>query len=204
MIRGDRFAFLLAALLPAVTLAQRESAQTVLVGGPVLTVDGSDSVAQGLAISGGRILAVGSEKEIRNHVGPATKVIELKGRTVTPGLIDSHFHLDGDAAYEVNAAYPAVRSIADIVREVRQKARSLKPGEWILGRGWDEGKLDERRYLYAADLDAAAPDNPVFLSHATGHYAAVNTAALKAAGISRDLADPPAGTIDRDAKGNPT
>lgn len=191
-------------LLAAAVQAKRPVAQTVLLNGTIITVDAADSIAQALAISDGTIVAVGSNAEIRALAGPKTRVIDLHGRTVTPGLIDTHFHMDGSAAYEVDAAYPAVRSIADIVEGVRARAATLRPGEWILGRGWDEGKLEERRYVYASDLDRAAPDNPVFLSHATGHYAAVNSLALRIAGIVQGTADPPAGTIDRDAAGMAT
>ena len=82
--------------------------------------------------------------------------------------------------------------------------KRAKPGEWVEGAGWDEGKLAERRYVTAADLDAVAPDNPVWLEHTTGHYGVANSAALRLAGVERETKDPPAGTIDRDARGNPT
>ncbi len=179
-------------------------AQTVLLDGKLITMDARDSIVQALAIADGRIVALGTDREIRRYVGPGTRVIDLQGRTATPGLIDTHFHLDGSGALEVSVAYPGARSIADVVERVRARARTLAPGEWILGRGWDEGKLAEQRYILASDLDRASPDNPVFLSHATGHYAVVNSSALRLAGISRDTPDPPAGTIDRDADGNPT
>jgi predicted amidohydrolase YtcJ len=95
-------------------------------------------------------------------------------------------------------------SITEIVKRVAVRAATLKHGEWLLGRGWDEGKLAELRYVHAADLDVVTPDNPVWCEHTTGHYGVANSAALKLAGITASSADPPAGTIDRDVKGQPT
>jgi predicted amidohydrolase YtcJ len=92
----------------------------------------------------------------------------------------------------------------EIVARVKTKAAVAKPGEWITGSGWDEGKLAERRYVTAADLDAVAPHNPVWLIHTTGHYGVANSLALKLAHITAATADPAAGTIDRDPHGNPT
>jgi predicted amidohydrolase YtcJ len=184
--------------------ARADTADLVLLNGNVLTVDAGNSVAQALAIAQGRIVAVGSDEQMRAFIGPDTRVLDLAGKTATPGLIDTHFHMDGTAPLEVDAAYPSVKSIAEIVEKVRARAASLAPGEWIQGRGWDEGKLEERRYILASDLDAAAPKNPVILAHATGHYAVANSAALALAGITKDSRDPPAGTIDKDASGAPT
>jgi predicted amidohydrolase YtcJ len=197
--------FLIAVFLfCAHAVVQADPADLVLMNGNVLTVDAGNSVAQALAVTRGRIVAVGSDAQVREFIGSGTRVLDLAGKTATPGLIDSHFHLDGTAPLEIDAAYPAVKSIAEVVQKVRAKAASLAPGEWIQGRGWDEGKLEERRYILASDLDAAAPRNPVFLAHATGHYAVVNSAALTLAGITKDSRDPPAGTIDKDADGAPT
>jgi len=132
-------------------------------------------------------------------------VVDLQGRTVTPGLIDSHVHFSEAAAmYTIDLGDGTVAKIADVVQRVADRVRRAKPGEWVEGAGWDEGKLAERRYVTAADLDAAAPDNPVWLEHTTGHYGVANSAALRLAGVERETKDPPAGTIDRDARGNPT
>src|SRR5262249_28424813 len=95
-------------------------------------------------------------------------------------------------------------SVNEIVTRVKAKIALVKPGEWITGFGWDEGKLAEHRYVTAADLDAVAPTNPVWLTHTTGHYGVANSLALKMAHITVSTADPVAGTIDRDAQGNPT
>lgn len=182
-------------------------ADRVLTGGRVLTVDAGDRVAQAIAIRGGRIVAVGTDAEIARFVGPATERIDLAGRTATPGLIDAHVHFSQSGLYRlthIDLAYPNVRRIADAVALVRERAAAAGPDEWILGRGWDEGKLEERRYLRAADLDAAAAGRPAWLVNTTGHYGVANSEALKRAGITRGSPDPPGGIIDRDAAGEPT
>lgn len=180
-------------------------ADLVLINGTVLTVDRSDSVAQAVAIREGRIAAVGTTAQISAMRGPATEVIDLRGRTVTPGLIDSHVHFSGaDALFTVDLGDAALKSIADVKKRIAAQAAKLKPGEWVRGRGWDEGKYAEKRYITAADLDEGAPNNPVWLTHTTGHYGVANTYALKMAEVRAGTPDPPAGTIDRDAVGNPT
>ena len=178
---------------------------TVLINGVVLTVDRTDSVAQALAISGGKITAVGTTAQIKAMAGPKTDVIDLRGRAVTPGLIDAHVHFSAAASlFTVDLGDADVKSIEEVKRRVAAQVAKLKPGEWVRGRGWDEGKYAERRYITAADLDAVAPNNPVWLTHTTGHYGVANSYAMKIAEIRPATADPPAGTIDRDAKGAPT
>lgn len=180
-------------------------ADLVLTNGAVLTVDPRDSVAEAVAITGGRIVAVGTSAQIKAHVGPATQVVDLAGRAVTPGLIDSHVHFsEVDALFNVDLGDVAVKSMNDVLQRIAAQVATLKPGEWVRGRGWDEGKLAERRYITAADLDKVAPNNPVWLMHTTGHYGVANSYAMKMAEVRRDTKDPPAGTIDRDAAGNPT
>jgi predicted amidohydrolase YtcJ len=182
------------------------AAEMVLVNGRILTVDPHDSVAEAVAIGpDARIIAVGSNADIRARMDANTKVIDLHGRTATPGLIDSHGHYsDGgiNELYTVNLS--EATSIAEIIQKIEDRAKTLKPGEWIQGTGWDESKLKELRYVNAADLDKAAPKNPVWVLHTTGHYGAANTFALKLAHITRGTKNPKAGTIDRDAQGNPT
>ena len=180
-------------------------ADLVLVHGTVLTVDAQDSVAQAIAIRAGKIVRVGSDADVLAFVSPATRVIDLHGRTITPGLIDSHGHFaDGGADELFHVDLSAATSIAEVQRLVQARVRTLKPGEWLQGDGWDEGKLAEHRYVRAADLDGITPANPVWLTQTTGHYGVANTVALRLAGISADTTDPPAGTIDRDAARQPT
>lgn len=192
---------------PAPAAGERTPADTVLTNGKVLTVDARDTVAEALAIQGTKIVAVGTSEALRAWIGPRTEVIDLKGLTVTPGLIDSHCHLasgGADARFTLDLRFPTVRSIADVAGKVRKAAKDIGPGPWIRGSGWDEGKLEERRVLVAADLDAIAPDNPAWLTQTMGHYGVANSLALKLAGIDRNIPDPPGGTIDRDKDGSPT
>jgi len=185
--------------------AQSTPADLVLQNGNILTVDARDSIAQAVAIAGGKIVAVGSTDDMRGRIGAATQVIDLRGRTVTPGLIDTHVHFsEVDALFSVDLSDVSVTKMDDVLKRVGDQVARLKPGEWVRGRGWDEGKLAERRYITAADLDKVAPNNPVWLTNTTGHYGVASSYALKMAEIRKDTKDPPAGTIDRDAQGNPT
>jgi predicted amidohydrolase YtcJ len=194
-------------LSPALTAAQSPSAENsadlILINGKIITVDAKDSIAQALAIHNGKIVAVGGNDPIRKLAPKDAQVIDLHGRTATPGLIDSHCHFDEtDRLYGIELSN--VKQIAEAVELVRQKIASTKPGEWIQGSGWDEGKLADKRYITAADLDKVSSENPVWLLHTTGHYGVANSAALRLAKISKETKDPTGGTIDRDASGNPS
>ena len=150
-------------------------------------MDRTDSVAQAVAITGGKITAVGTTAQIKAMAGPTTEVIDLRGRAVTPGLIDTHVHFSAAASlFTVDLGDADVKSIEEVKRRVAAQVAKLKPGEWVRGRGWDEGKYAERRYITAADLDAVAPNNPVWLTHTTGHYGVANCYAMKIAEIRRD------------------
>jgi predicted amidohydrolase YtcJ len=184
---------------------QARKADLMLIHGHILTEDGKDSAVEAVAIEGQRIVAVGADAQIQALAGPATRVIDLHGRTATPGLIDSHAHIaEGGTSEVFDVPLTDATSIAEMVKRVAAKAATLKPGEWVTGSGWDEGKLAEKRLPTAADLDAVTPNNPVWLMHTTGHYGVANSAALKLAGVTAATPDPPAGTIDRDSHGNPT
>ena len=188
-------------------VAQQPRADLILVNGRILTVDSADRVVQAVGISGNRIVAVGTNAEVERAASPNARRIDLAGRAVTPGLLDAHDHFSGGGAerlYVLDLSYPNVKSIADVAAAIRTKAVALGKGAWIQGRGWDEGKLVERRVMTAADLDAASPDNPVVLTQTTGHYVVANSAALRMAGLTKDTRDPPGGTIDRNPDGTPT
>lgn len=182
-------------------------ADTILVNGTILTVDAADSIAQAVAIRDGKLLAVGSNDEIRSLAGERTEVIDLHGMTATPGLLDAHCHFawgGTDELYVEDLSYPGVKSLADVLKKVGDKVKNAKGGEWIQGRGWDEGKLQELRYIYATDLDPLSPENPVWLTQTMGHYGVANSLALKLANITKSTPDPPGGTIDRYPDGAPT
>jgi hypothetical protein len=179
--------------------------QLILFHGRILTVDSRDSIAEALAIRGGKIIAVGTDRDMLRLAGAATQRIDLHGRTATPGLIDSHAHIaDAGVQQLYHVHLSDASAVAEVVRRVQAGIAGLKPGEWLQGDGWDEGKLAERRYLTAADLDRVSPQNPVWLMHTTGHYGVGNSAALRLAHITAASKDPPAGTIDRDAGGLPS
>jgi predicted amidohydrolase YtcJ len=182
-------------------------ADRVLVNGNILTVDARDSVAEAVAIRDGLIIAVGSNQQISRLSGPGTDRIDLQGMTATPGLIDTHAHFSYGGLLkltQIDLSFPHAKSIDDITRLVSERRQSSDAGAWILGRGWDEGKLAEQRYVTASDLDPVSGDRPVWLAHTMGHYGVANSAALSRAGITRDTPDPPGGVIDRADDGTPT
>ena len=187
--------------------AQQPRADLILVNGRVLTIDASDGIAQAVAIAGNRIVAVGSTADVERVAAPNARRIDLRGRAVTPGLLDAHAHFSGggaDRLFVIDLSYPNVERIADVAAAIRAKVATSEKGAWIQGRGWDEGKLVERRVLTARDIDAVSPDNPVVLTQTTGHYVVANSAALRLAGVTKETRDPPGGTIDRNADGTPT
>ena len=198
-------AIALVAVIASAFAPAQTSADLILVNGTVITVDAADSIAQGVAVSGGKIVAVGASRDMRALANGRTQVIDLHGRTVTPGLIDTHVHFSETAdLFSINLSDVAITKIDDVVKRVAERVATAKGGEWIRGSGWDEGKLAERQYVLASDLDKVAPNNPVWLEHTTGHYGVANSYALKLAEVRKVTPDPPAGTIDRDVQGNPT
>jgi predicted amidohydrolase YtcJ len=204
-----RFAAVLTLIFLCMRLvaAQDSAADLVLIHGHILTVDAKDSVAQAIAIRHCVIVKVGTDAEILALAGQnsGVRIIDLQGHTATPGLIDTHAHIaDGGVKELYDVLLSDASSVAEIVSRVKSRVATVKAGEWMTGSGWDEGKLAEHRYVTASDLDAVSPNNPVWLVHTTGHYGVANSLALKMAHISSATADPVAGTIDRDAHGNPT
>jgi predicted amidohydrolase YtcJ len=194
-------------LLTTSLLAQSSNADLLLLHGHILTVDSKDSVVQALAIRNGIIVKAGTDAEVLAFAGhaPGIHIIDLYSLTATPGLIDTHAHIaDGGVEELYGVTLSDAASVAEIVARVKAKITQVKPGEWVTGSGWDEGKLAEHRYVTAADLDTVSPNNPVWLTHTTGHYGVANSLALKLAHITSATADPSAGTIDRDAHDNPT
>jgi predicted amidohydrolase YtcJ len=177
----------------------------ILAHGVAITVDSKDSVGQAIAIRDGKILKVGSDASILALASPRTKIIDLHGRTATPGLIDTHAHIaEGGLDELLSIQLGDATSIAEIARRVQERAAHLRAGEWILGAGWDEGKLAEHRYVLAGDLDAAAPNNPVWLEQTSGHYGVANSYALSLAKVTTATPNPPAGTIEHTPDGSLT
>lgn len=181
-------------------------ADLVLLNGKVITVDKEFSVAEAVAVRDGKIIAVGGNEEIRRLVGAGTELVDLGGKAVLPGLIDSHLHVlgTGTALQMINCRTPPMGSIEDIKGTVAEKVAEAEPGEWVLGRGWDQAKLSEHRNPSRHDLDEVAPENPVVLTRTCGHLLVANSRALEIAGITRETPDPVGGRIVRDGEGFPT
>ncbi|MEO5818920.1 MAG: amidohydrolase [Vicinamibacteraceae bacterium] len=203
MLRGVAVAALVAALGGGLAGQRRvEPADLVVLDAKILTVDDGFRMAQALAVRDGRIVAVGSTAEVRARIGAATRVIDGGGRTVTPGLIDSHVHALGVAAAEAVQPFQNMRSIGELQDWIRATAKRAPPGAWIWTPRVYPPRLRERRFPTRQELDAAAPNHPVAVD---GLYAlSLNTLALRAAGVTRASADPPGGAIAKDARGEPT
>ena len=188
------------------SLAVKAPAELILMNGKILTVDKDFSIQEAVAIAGGRFVAVGSDGEMRRWRGPHTRVIDLGGRTVIPGLIDSHIHATvAGLSWDSDLHWELKKSLADGLRQIAAAARTKPPGSWIVvGGGWVPTQFAERRFPTRADLDAVAPKNPVYVQYLR-QGALLNTAALIAAGINRNTPDPPGGRFERDpSTGEPT
>lgn len=174
----------------------------ILHNGNIITVDARFSAVSAVAIRGERFEAVGSDKEVLALAGPDTILDNLDGRTVLPGLIDTHAHVEEAGLLRHTLSLEGARSIPDAQEKIARFARERAPGEWILGQTWHpQSQLREKRFLTRWEIDEAAPDNPVYLP--ISHYALLNSCALAAAGITRDTLDPDGGEIRRDAEGEP-
>lgn len=204
MLKRPVFALVLAVASSGALIPQNppQPADLVLVGAKVLTVDARFTEARALAVRDGRFVAVGSDDEVRPYIGPSTRVIQGGGRTVIPGLIDTHVHALGVAAAEMAQPFRSLRSVGELQDWIRVEAAHRAEGAWIWTPRVYPTRLRERRFPTREELDAVAPRHPVVVD---GAYAlSLNTAALKAAGIGKASADPPGGAIVKDAKGEPT
>ncbi len=188
-------------------------ADLVFLGGRVVTVDARFTVASALAVTGGTISAVGGRAEIAPLVGPGTRVIDLRGATLLPGINDSHLHgcAFGMASppLSLDLGHPTVSSLADVAAAVRQAVGRAPDGQWITGHGWDTGYLDEcvtdpSRQPSRHDLDTVSRDHPVVLYSFSGHATWVNSKALELLGVDRYTVAPPGGAIVTDDAGEPT
>ncbi len=186
-----------------------EPADMVLHNGKVVTVDTAKPEAQAVAVRAGVISAVGSEEEIQKYIGPNTKVIDLAGMLAIPGFIDSHGHFMGLGETKLELDLTHVANWDEIVAMVGEAAKTAKPGEFIPGRGWHQEKWDKKPspnvegFPVHDSLSKVSPNNPVLLTHASGHATYANAKAMELAGITRNTPNPPGGEIMHDAKGNP-
>ena len=205
-MRVSRFA--LFAACSAAAFAQ--PADLVLRNGKIVTENAAAPVVQAIAVRGDRISALGSNTDAAQWIGPTTKVIDLHGQLAIPGFIEGHGHFTGIGEFRLGLDLREARTWDDIVAQVARAAKQAKPGEWIIGRGWHQSKWDRapepnvEGFPLHGSLDKVSPNNPVLLTHASGHAAFVNEKALEAAGVTRDTANPSGGEILKDKEGNPT
>ncbi len=188
---------------------KQEPADLVLTNGKIVTMDEGLPVAEALAVRGERIVAVGSTKKIKPYVGDATRVVDLEGKIAIPGFIDSHVHFTGVGEAKMVLDLTRTKSWAEIVAMVEEAAGKAAPGEWIRGRGWHQEKWDQSPdpnvdgLPYHHDLSEVSPENPVLLTHASGHSCLANAKAMELAGVTKSTPDPAGGEIVRDSAGRP-
>jgi hypothetical protein len=186
-----------------------EPATMVLRNGKVVTVDDAKPEAQALALSGDRIVAVGTNDEIAPYVGPATEVVDLAGQLAIPGLIESHGHFTGVGQAKMSLNLMKVKNWDEVIQMVADAAAKAKPGDWIVGRGWHQEKWDKtpepnvEGFPTHEALSKASPDNPVALTHASGHATFANAKAMELAGVTAKTPNPPGGEILKDRRGAP-
>lgn len=197
-------------LLTMLLLAQNKpmtgapTADLILINGNFYTLDDAAPRAEAIAARGDRIVYVGPNDGALAFKGATTREIDLGGATVVPGLIDAHGHMAGLGLLAGRLDLVGTGSSDEVAGMVARKSATLKPGQWILGRGWDQNDWKNESFPTSRVLDAAAPDNPVSLSRVDGHATWVNTRAMRLAGVSKETPDPPGGRIVRDASGEPT
>jgi predicted amidohydrolase YtcJ len=198
-------------ILSAVVIAGQNQAPATLVlrNGKVVTVDTAMPEAQAIAIRGDRIAAVGSNDSIQPFIGPSTQVIDLRGGLAIPGLIESHGHFMGFGQSKLTLDLMDVKDWDEIVSMVAAAAKKAKPGEWILGRGWHQEKWasvpkpNVEGFPFHDGLSKVSPNNPVMLTHASGHASFVNAKAMDAAALTAKTPDPAGGEILKDTTGRP-
>ncbi len=203
------FSLLLSAAVVAACAPRVEPADLVLTNGRIATVDTAKPTAAALAVRGDTIVAVGTIDEIKAYIGQKTEVIDLAGRFAMPAFVESHAHFMGVGQAKLNLELMKVKNWDEIVAMVSAAAAKAKPGDWILGRGWHQEKWD-RVPAGAVEgfpthdlLTKAAPNNPVFLTHASGHATIANLKAMELAGITKKTPNPPGGEILKDKAGSP-
>jgi len=196
-------------VLTSFTQPAVEPATLVLRNGKIVTVDDKLPEAQAIAVGGDRIVAVGTNEAIHRYIGPLTQVIDLQGQLAIPGLVESHGHFMGLGQSKMNLDLMDVKDWNEIVTMVGDAAKRAQPGEWILGRGWHQEKWSSvpkpnvEGFPYHDTLSKASPNNPVLLTHASGHASFVNARAMQEAGITASTQNPSGGEILKDPQGRP-
>ncbi len=182
-----------------------QQADSLFINGKITTLDANHPEVTAIAVKEGKILAIGGNKEILAFAGAGTQTIDLNGKRVIPGLNDSHTHLiRGGLNYNMELRWDGVRSLSDALAMLKIQADRTPAPQWVrVVGGWSEFQFKEKRMPTLAEINAAAPETPVFILHLYDR-ALLNGAALRAAGITKDTQDMPGGRIERDANGNPT
>ena len=198
---------LLSVLLLGLAAPQRQTvtADLILLNGNIYTVNQKMPHAEAVAVKGDRIVFVGSNAAVKPYQGPNTRLVDLHGATVVPGMTDAHYHFLGVGQREMNLNLEGITSLEDFLVKVKERVDKAKPGEWITGRGWIETFWKGQAFPTRWDLDKISPNNPVILGRSDGHGAVANSLALKAGGVTKDTKDPFGGQILRDKEtGEPT
>jgi predicted amidohydrolase YtcJ len=204
MLRLSRSAAIAALLAAAPLAAQQAPADLILTNGRIYTVDDSRPIVTALAVRGGRVAFVGDTRGALTLRGAQTRVIDLAGRTVIPGMVDAHGHVSGLGEALANADLVGSTSVDEVVARVVAKAQGRPAGQWISGRGWDQNRWGDTRFPTHDKLTAAFPNNPVILGRVDGHAIFVNKKAMELANVTAATKDPDGGQVIRDAAGNPT
>ena len=196
------FTFILSTF-PIDSSASGGVADSVYINGNIYTMDENQPAVSALAIKGQELIYVGSSDGVQDYIGNNTRITDLKGKTVIPGLIEGHMHLPmlGENLLKIDAFW---KPKAEILAAVKNEAQNVQPGEWITGFGWNNTIWEDKTYPTKEELDAVAPNNPVVMERTDGHMIWVNSKALELAGITKDTKDPQGGEILRDANGIPT
>jgi predicted amidohydrolase YtcJ len=178
--------------------SRAQLADVVFINGNIYTVNERRPHAQAIAVRAGKIVFVGSNAAVKPYQGKGTRVVDLRGNTVVPGLTDSHYHLSGVGAREMNLNLEGVTSLEAFLAKVKERVDRAKPGEWVTGRGWIETFWTPPVFPTRWDLDKISPQNPVYLTRADGHGGVANSAAIKVAGVVKETESPFGGEIMKD------
>ena len=191
-------------LIPALAAAQQQQpADLIVTNARIYTVDETHPLADAMAVRGGKVQFVGSTGAALALKGPTTRVLDLNGRTVIPGMVDAHGHVDNLGLALRTVDLTGTNSYDEVIARVAARAKNTPPGQWIIGRGWDQNDWGDTRFPTQEKLSAAVPNNPVYLTRIDGHAGLANAAALKAAGVSAATKDPEGGHIERASDGSP-